>query len=63
MRKTRGPRRRIFKSRTSKAMVVAFLDVLSMLFISYIALWIRYDFQLEKVPHRYVDHSHRFILV
>ena len=63
MRKTRGPRRRIFKSRTSKAMVVAFLDVLSMLFISYIALWIRYDFRLEKVPHRYVDHSHRFILV
>ena len=52
---------RMFQSRESKALVVAFLDILSMVVVNYTALWIRYDFHIRDVPDIYMSHSTRFL--
>ena len=54
-------KRRFFQSRISKSLVVAFLDVISMVLINYSALWIRYDFQIDIVPKLYMRRASSFV--
>ncbi len=47
--------------RVSKALVVAFLDIVSAVFINFIALYVRFEFNFYSVPQQYLDESIRIL--
>lgn len=45
----------------ARGIVVAFLDVIAMVLVSYAALLVRYDFVFQNIPTEYVQHSLHFL--
>ena len=48
-------------NRVSKAMVVAFLDVISIVAVNYAALWIRFEFNIHKIDSQFLEGATYFL--
>lgn len=51
----------IYKDAFFKALVVAFADVISIVVTSFMALWIRHEFDLTSVPDVFINEALRFL--